>query len=128
MSEDYEGRQDEIRDLALPALEVVANIYADRDYEIEHLHEEFTCVCPKTGQPDFALITLRFVPDQLLVELKSLKFYLNGYREIGIFHENVVNKILDDFAAAAAPRSLEVVGEFRIRGGIRSVVRARYPQ
>ncbi len=128
MSERYEGLQGEIRELGLPALAIVANVYADRDYEVEHVHEEFTCVCPKTGQPDFARITLRFVPDQHLVELKSLKFYLNAFRAIGIFHENVVNKVLDDFVSAARPRSAEVVGDFSIRGGIHSVVRARWPQ
>lgn len=127
MSSRYEGRQSEVRDLQLPAMEAVANVYADRDYEVTHVAEEFTCVCPVTGQPDFARVTLRFVPDRLLVELKSYKFYLQGFREIGIFHENVVNKILDDFVAVCAPRSAEVVGEFRVRGGIHSVVTARWP-
>lgn len=123
----YAGLQGEVRDAELPALEIVDNVYADRDYEVRFEHLEFTCVCPKTGLPDFARIAITFVPDQRLVELKSLKLYLNGYRQVGIFHEHVVNKILDDFVAAAAPRRAEVVGDFNVRGGIHAVVRARYP-
>lgn len=126
-AEGYDGRQETIRGLSLPALEVVANVYSDRDYVVRFEHLEFTCVCPKTGQPDFAKIELAFGPDRLLVELKSLKLYLNAYRSVGIFHENVVNKILDDFTSAAHPRWAEVTGDFHVRGGIRARVVASYP-
>ena len=88
--------------------------------------DEFTCVCPMTGQPDFATIRIRYVPDQLLVELKSLKQYLWSYRQEGAFHEDVTNRILDDFVAAAGPRWIEVTGDFKIRGGIKTDVRAVY--
>ena len=81
---------------------------------------EFTCLCPMTGQPDFATIRIRYVPDQHLVELKSLKLYLWSYRQEGAFHEDVTNRILDDFVAAAAPRWIEVIGDFNVRGGIKT--------
>ncbi len=107
-------------------LEVVANPHPDRDYEVVMTADEFTCLCPRTGQPDFATIHIRYVPDQHLVELKSLKLYLWSYRQEGAFHEDVTNRILDDFVAAARPRWAEVVGDFKIRGGIKTEVRAAY--
>ena len=88
--------------------------------------DEFTCVCPMTGQPDFATIRIRYVPDQHLVELKSLKLYLWSYRDEGAFHEDVTNRILNDFVTAARPRFVEVVGDFSVRGGIKTEVRATY--
>jgi len=88
--------------------------------------DEFTCVCPMTGQPDFATIRIRYVQDQLLVELKSLKLYMWSYRQEEAFHEDVTNRILDDFVAAARPRWVEVTGDFKIRGGIKTDVRAAY--
>ena len=97
-----------------------------RDYEIRFECPEFTCVCPMTGQPDFATIRLRYVPDQRCVELKSLKLYLWSFRGEGTFHEAVTNRICDDLAAALAPRFLEVVGDFAVRGGIHTVVTARH--
>lgn len=106
------------------ALETIENPRPDRLYEVTHVCPEFTCVCPKTGQPDFASIRIRYVPGPRCVELKSLKLYLWSYREVGAFHEEVVNRVLDDFAAAADPRWMEVVGTFNVRGGIRTVVRA----
>lgn len=108
------------------SLEVVPNPHPDRDYEVVMTADEFTCLCPRTGQPDFATIRIRYVPDQHLVELKSLKLYLWSYRQEGAFHEDVTNRILDDFVGAARPRWAEVVGDFKIRGGIKTEVRATY--
>ena len=110
----------------MPLLEVFENQYPDRDYEIEIICPEFTCVCPKTGQPDFATIRLKYVPDKLCIELKSLKLYIFSYRDVGTFHEHVTNKILDDIVEAISPRRAEVVGDFNVRGGIKTVVRAVY--
>ena len=107
-------------------LETVPNPYADRDYTIDISTPEFTCLCPVTGQPDFAEIRILYVPDQRIVELKSLKLYLWSYRNEGAFHEAVVNKILDDLVAVAAPRRLEVVGTFNVRGGLKTVVTAKH--
>jgi 7-cyano-7-deazaguanine reductase len=107
-------------------LEVVANPHPDRDYEVSLEVPEFTCVCPMTGQPDFATIRIRYVPDQQLVELKSIKLYMWSYRNEGAFHEDVTNRILDDFVGAAAPRWIEVVGDWNIRGGIKTVVRVAH--
>jgi 7-cyano-7-deazaguanine reductase len=97
-----------------------------RDYEIVFDCPEFTCVCPMTGQPDFAHFKIRYTPDQLCVELKSLKLYLWSYRNEGAFHEAVTNRILDDLAKALKPRSLVVEGDFFVRGGIGTLVRATY--
>ena len=107
-------------------LEVVPNPRPGRDYEVSIEIPEFTCVCPMTGQPDFATIRIRYVPDRLLVELKSIKLYMWSYRAEGAFHEDVTNRILDDFVAAAAPRWIEVIGDFNVRGGIKTVVRATH--
>jgi 7-cyano-7-deazaguanine reductase len=108
------------------ALEVFANTHPGRDYEVAMECPEFTCVCPKTGQPDFATIRIRYVPDRLCVELKSLKLYLWSYRDQGGFHEDVVNRILDDLVEAVRPRRMTVEGDFRIRGGIHTVVTAKH--
>ena len=109
------------------SLETFDNPSPGRDYEIRVECPEFTCVCPKTGQPDFASITIRYVPDRACVELKSLKLYLWSFREEGHFHEAVTNRILDDLVEAVAPRSMTVEADFNVRGGIRTVVVARYP-
>ncbi len=98
-----------------------------RDYEVRFECPEFTCVCPLTGQPDFATIVIRYVPDELCVELKSLKLYLWSFRDEGSFHEAVTNRILDDLVAALAPRRLTVLGEFNVRGGIATTVEASHP-
>jgi 7-cyano-7-deazaguanine reductase len=87
---------------------------------------EFTCLCPLTGQPDFATIHIRYVPDERLVELKSLKLYLWSYRDEGAFHEDVTNRILNDFVGAAAPRWVEVLADFNVRGGIKTQVRVTH--
>ena len=106
-------------------LQTFPNRHPGRDYTIVHDCPEFTAVCPMTGQPDFGTIRISYVPDRLCVELKSLKLYLTAFRDRGIFYEAVVNRILDDLADACAPRWMEVRGEFRVRGGISSVVVAR---
>ena len=105
-------------------LETVENKYSDRDYDIKISIPEFTCVCPRTAQPDFATIEIIYIPNQLIVELKSLKLYLQQFRNLGIFHENVTNRILDDFRFACKPRKIEVIGHFNPRGGIGTVVTA----
>jgi 7-cyano-7-deazaguanine reductase len=106
-------------------LEVFANPAPERDYEIELSCPEFTCLCPKTGQPDFATLEIRYVPDELCVELKSLKLYLWSFRDRGAYHEAVVNQILDELVERLAPRSIEVRGRFNVRGGITTTVVAR---
>ncbi|MFQ5898648.1 MAG: preQ(1) synthase [Candidatus Methylomirabilia bacterium] len=103
-------------------LEVVPNPHPDRDYEVSVTIPEFTCLCPRTGQPDFATIRIRYVPDQHLVELKSLKLYIWSFRNEGAFHEDVTNRILNDLVSASRPRWIEVVGDFNVRGGIKTVV------
>jgi 7-cyano-7-deazaguanine reductase len=107
-------------------LQRVPNPHADRDYEVDHVVPEFTCICPMTGQPDFATIRIRYVPDRWLVELKSLKLYMWAYRDEGAFHEDVTNRILGDLVRALAPRRMEVVGDWNVRGGIKTVVTVRY--
>jgi len=109
-------------------LEIFPNPRPERDYEINMECPEFTCVCPRTGQPDFATIRINYVPDKLCVELKSLKLYLWSYRDEGAFHEAVVNKILDDLVGTCRPRKMTVVGDFNIRGGIHTTVTATYSQ
>ena len=112
--------------MKIKMLETFPNPSPSRDYTIEFRCPEFTCVCPKTGQPDFASFVFRYVPDASCVELKSLKLYLWSYREVGAFHEDVVNRILDDLVELLAPRWLEVVGDFNVRGGIYTKVSATY--
>jgi len=107
-------------------LDRFANPRPGRPYEVAFDCPEFTCICPLTGQPDFAHFTIRYVPAEQCVELKSLKLYLQAYRTQGIFYEAVVNVILDDLVSALSPRRLTVEGDFRVRGGISSVVTATY--
>jgi 7-cyano-7-deazaguanine reductase len=107
-------------------LETFENQYPGREYEIDITCPEFTCVCPKTGQPDFATINIKYVPDELCIELKSLKLYMFSYRNKGAFHEQVTNKILDDIVEACKPIRAHVTGDFNVRGGIKTVVRADY--
>jgi 7-cyano-7-deazaguanine reductase len=106
------------------SIETFANPKPARDYEIAFDCPEFTCVCPRTGQPDFATIRIRYAPANLCVELKSLKLYLWSFRDTGAFHEAVTNQILDDLSGAIAPRWMVVAGDFRVRGGIHTVVTA----
>ncbi|HBF12840.1 MAG TPA: NADPH-dependent 7-cyano-7-deazaguanine reductase QueF [Deltaproteobacteria bacterium] len=107
-------------------LETFPNSHPNREYTINFTCPEFTCVCPKTGQPDFATIKISYIPDKLCVELKSLKLYLWSYRNEGAFHEKVTNQILDDLVAAIKPRFMEVTGDFFVRGGIHTVIEARH--
>jgi 7-cyano-7-deazaguanine reductase len=108
-------------------LETFKNPKPERDYEIAIDCPEFTCLCPMTGQPDFAKINIRYVPNELCVELKALKLYLWSFRDEGHFHEAVINRIADDLVAALAPRKLTVEGDFNLRGGIRTVVTVKHP-
>ncbi len=107
-------------------LETFPNPYPGRDYEIRFECPEFTCLCPKTGQPDFATIRILYIPDKQCVELKSLKLYLWSYRNEGAFHEAVTNKILEDLVKTVFPRKMEIEGDFYIRGGIHTVVKVRH--
>ena len=108
-------------------LETFPNPRPGRDYEIAFECPEFTCVCPRTGQPDFATIRITYVPADLCVELKSLKLYLWSFRDEGHFHEDVTNRILDDLVQAIHPKRMTVVGDFNVRGGIHTVVTAAHP-
>ena len=122
----YEGRQEGIRELVLPEIETFANVYPDREFTVTLTCPEFTCVCPKTSLPDFATLTLDYVPHELCLELKSFKEYLTAFREVGIFHENVVNRVLDDVIATCRPRSATLLGVFNTRGGIQTTVSRSY--
>jgi 7-cyano-7-deazaguanine reductase len=107
-------------------IETFPNPNPDRDYEILMECPEFTSLCPKTGQPDFGKITIRYIPDSLCIELKSLKLYLWSYRNEGVFYEKVTNMILDDLVEACQPRAMEIQGTFNVRGGIGTTVVARF--
>jgi len=115
--------QKEIRDSKLT---VVDNQYPDRDYQVDVTLPEFTCLCPITGYPDFAVIRLTYVPDTYIIELKSLKLYINKFRNESMFHEAAVNLILDDLAGIAKPRYMKVTGDFNPRGNVKTVVTAEY--
>ena len=114
-------------DAVLPAIQCWPNQYK-RDYDIKIELPEFTSVCPKTGLPDFGTITIEYIPNDLCLELKSLKYYLLEYRDMGIFMENIANKILDDVVAACQPKKATVTGVFTPRGGLRSVIVAKYDE
>ncbi len=111
-------------DAKLPEIETWPNQFAD--YEIVVEIPEYNAICPKTGLPDFGVLTLRYVPDKLCLELKSLKLYIVAYRNVGIFYENAVNRIVRDCVAACQPKSMSISGEFSSRGGISSTVEVRY--
>jgi 7-cyano-7-deazaguanine reductase len=108
----------------LPRLDVIANQF--KGYKISVIIPEYSSLCPRTGMPDVGTITIEYEPDAYFVELKSLKYYILGYRNLGIFYENAVNRILRDFVKAVKPRWVRVRGEFRPRGGINTVVEARH--
>ena len=122
----YDNLQEQVRSLELPDIEVWENKYADRDYSVELEIPEFTCICPKTGLPDFATIYITYGPDRTCVELKSFKLYLVAYRNVGIFHEHLVNRLLDDFVAACQPRWAKISVVMNPRGGIGTTVEAEY--
>ncbi|MEI8011957.1 MAG: preQ(1) synthase [Candidatus Omnitrophota bacterium] len=124
----YEGLQKNIRRLKTPSIDVWENQYADRDYVIHLEIPEFTCICPKTGLPDFAVIKIDYRPAAACLELKSLKLYTVFYRQVGIFHEHLVNKFLDDCVKAAAPRWMKVAVSMNPRGGIYTAVEAEYTE
>jgi len=107
-------------------LETFPNRHPERDYVVTLETEEFTCVCPATGQPDFANLTIQYIPDKLIVESKSLKLYLWSYRKEGVFHEHVTNVILDDLVCVLKPRWCKVTAEFAVRGGISITVEAEH--
>jgi len=107
-------------------IETFENPNKERDYIIEHTAPEFTSLCPKTGQPDFATIILEYIPDELCIELKSYKFYLQSFRNDGIYFEAVTNQILDDLVGVCKPRYMKVIAEFNTRGGISSVIEVEY--
>ncbi len=114
------------REKQVALLDVFDNPRPERNYRIVHVCPEFTSVCPKTGQPDFATITIEYIADQKCLELKGLKLYFFAFRNQGIFYEAVINRILDDLIEACSPRSMTVVGNFNVRGGFTSVVTADY--
>lgn len=126
MKKTYLGQAGAGLDAKLPKLETWPNQH--RGYEIRIEIPEFTSVCPKTGLPDFGTLWIEYVPDKLCVELKALKYYILGYRNLGIFYENAVNRILDDLAAAVKPVRATVTGTFNTRGGMRSTITVRYPR
>jgi 7-cyano-7-deazaguanine reductase len=107
-------------------LETFENLFPDRDYQIEIVCPEFTSVCPRTGQPDFGTLTITYTPNKKCVELKSLKFYMQSFRNQGIFYEHVTNTILDDLAAVVEPRWMKIDAAFSTRGGMRETVTAKY--
>ena len=122
----YEGRQSHIPTMEMPAIESWEFQYPGTDTTIEVSIPEFTCICPFSDFPDFATIRLEYVPHERCVELKSLKLYINSFRNVKIFHEHVINIILDDFVAACDPLSVDIVGDFHVRGNIKTVVKASY--
>lgn len=105
-------------------LEVWDNTYPERDYEINISFSEFTCLCPRSGYPDFATIRINYIPDKKIIELKSLKLYLNSFRDVYISHEEVTNKIFSDIENVLKPRFLEVIGDFNPRGNVKTIIRA----
>ncbi|HYF02179.1 MAG TPA: preQ(1) synthase [Patescibacteria group bacterium] len=110
----------------MAAIETFPNPNENRRYTITHINPEFTSMCPKTGLPDFGTITVRYVPDKICLELKSLKYYFLEFRTQGIFYEAITNKILDDLVAACDPLEMEIVSEWSTRGGISSIIEAEY--
>jgi 7-cyano-7-deazaguanine reductase len=106
----------------MPSIETFPNPAPHRDYTITHICPEFTSVCPKTGQPDFATIELEYIPDQVCIELKALKLYYYSFRDQGIYYEGVINRLIDELSAACNPRWMRVTGRFAVRGGISSVL------
>ncbi len=118
----YEGLQEHVRALKMPGIEVWKNQYPQNRYVVRIEIPEFTCICPKTGLPDFAAIEIEYIPNLSCVELKSLKEYMTAYRGVGIFHEHFTNKVMDDFIKAARPRWMRITTRFNPRGGITTTV------
>lgn len=126
MKGQYEGLQKKVRNLKFPKIEVWRNQYPDKVYTICLDVPEFTCICPKTGLPDFAAIKIEYSPAQYCIELKSFKMYTIFYRNLGIFHEHLINRMLEDFVRASKPRWARIIGVFNPRGGITTTVIRRY--
>ena len=122
----YEGLQSQVRKLKTPEIEVWENQYADRNYTVHLEIPEFTCICPKTGLPDFATLYVEYGPDKTCLELKSLKMYIISFRNVGIFHEHLTNRILDDIVKACKPHWAKVEAIMNPRGGITTKVVAEY--
>lgn len=122
----YKGLQENVRKLKLPKIDVWKNKYQDKTYVVKFDTPELTCICPKTGLPDFAHIFVEYSPEVWCVELKSFKEYIVGYRNIGLFHEHAVNRILEDLIKASKPQWMKVKGVFNARGGITTTVEAEY--
>ena len=122
----YDGLQAQIRKMKTPAIEVWKNQYPHKEYTVRLDVPEFTCICPKTGLPDFAVIHVTYSPDKTCIELKSFKMYIISFRNIGIFHEHLANKILDDIVKACKPRWAKVEAVMNPRGGITATVAAEY--
>ena len=114
------------REIKESKLTAVSNRYPHRDYEVNISLPEFTCLCPLTGYPDFAVIKVNYVPDKKIIELKSLKLYINKFRDTALFHEEAVNKILDDLVSLCHPRWMEVIGDFNPRGNVKTIVKAEH--
>lgn len=114
------------RQIAEAQLEAVPNPASEREYRIDLTCPEFTCLCPRSGFPDFATLRIAYVPDQTIVELKSLKLYINKYRNEYVFHEAAVNRVLNDLVDLLSPRWIEVIGDFSVRGNIHTVITARH--
>lgn len=125
MSDEIKKGTAEIRNVQLTA---VPNQYPNRDYEVSITLPEFTCLCPISGYPDFATIHVKYIPDQSIVELKSLKLYINRFRDENHFHEAVINKILDDLVTCIQPRWMEILGDFNPRGNVHTTVKVEYKQ
>jgi len=122
----YEGLQLNIRTMKTPKIEIWKNQFPDKEYSIVIEIPEFTCICPKTGLPDFAQIKIEYSPDKYCIELKSLKMYTIFWRNIGIFHENMINRMLEDFIRASGARAVKITGVFNPRGGIATTVIREY--
>ena len=122
----YEGLQENVRNLKTPAIEVWKNQYPDKVYTISLDVPEFTCICPKTGLPDFAAIKIDYSPDKFCIELKSFKMYTIFWRNRGIFHEHLINRMLEDFVRGSKPRWVKITGVFNPRGGITTTVSREY--
>jgi len=122
----YEGKQNHIPGLSTPNIESFTNVYSDKEYTVHFSIPEFTAICPKTGLPDFGTIHITYIPGDVCIELKSLKEYILFFRNVGIFHENVVNKISEDIIKSIQPRYLKVFGDFSVRGGIKTTVEREY--
>jgi 7-cyano-7-deazaguanine reductase len=122
----YEGLQENVRGLKTPEIEVWKNQYPDKIYAIKIEIPEFTCICPKTGLPDFAAIVIEYSPLRYCIELKSLKMYTIFFRNIGIFHEHMINKLMEDFVKTVKPRRAKITGIFNPRGGIATTVIREY--